>query len=313
MNEFIIREGFISNGLIVTGSLTAYTVTGSVATASYAATSSYSIISATASLVTAITSASYSSYAVSASYSNTSNKLTNYTLGTYKPTNVTTSYSASSGDIGYIFSTVNFMTSPGTLTTANRNSYLNSMVLSPIVAPITGTVSKMMVFGQSVGLGATGSVRLGIYSNSNSMLPSDLILDAGIVNILGTRMGYETSTIPSGPVLTQGETYWLSMLLVGPGNNQGSYLTFLQATLANLYPQNRIFNPLLGVAAPSADLSIRNIVNYRYYLSNTSSLPSTLPQSATSYTASAYGVIDAAAPSGPATTIPMGPGVYIIS
>jgi hypothetical protein len=313
MNEFIIRSGFnVKNDVIITGSLNVYNITGSITSASYGITASYTFQAITASLVTTIPSSSYTTYAISSSYADVADRLNNYSLGTYEAVNITTSYAASSGDLGYTFSTVNSIASPGTFSIANRAAFLNSLVLSPIVAPITGTVTKMLVMGQSVGVGSTGSVRLGIYSNSRAMLPDTLILDAGSASLFPTvRMGYETDAIVGGPRLQQGEIYWLAMVTVNPGAGNTSYLTFNNSTLLNLFPFNRIFNPLLGVAYPSNDLSIRTLANYRYRLDNTASLPLTLPQTISSYTASAYGVIDPGAPSGVAGTIPIGPAVYI--
>ena len=289
-NEFVIREGFDSkSSVIVTGSLTATSITGSLVTASYGITASYSINSNTASLVQTITSASYSINALSASIASDSYKTLNNPAALYALSGISSSqWTTNFGNNGYISST--FFHTNGNVggggTLGFRTSYANSIFLTPVYINRTGTLSTFSIIG-NLGGSPTGSWRVGVYSNSNIMLPQTKIFEfENRIFPLGPRTFYEVSS-SSGPVLQQGQIYWLAVS--SEENTNTLNYTYVQHTAA--YPsQNRTLNPLLGTSTPILQNAIRNVAHLRYNIPTTgSALPTLLSQSISFYTASVYG------------------------
>jgi hypothetical protein len=290
-NEFIIREGFNSKSdVIVTGSLTATSITGSLITASYADTASYSFNSTTASLIQNITSASYATTALSASIASASYKTLNNSASLYASYGISSSlWTTTFGNNGYISST--FFNTNGNMfgaVASLRTAYANNIFLHPVYINKTGTLSRFAIFGSLTGATPATSWRVAVYSNSNLMLPQTKLFEFDS-NIIPTtaRYFYEVSSSSSGPVLQQGQIYWLAALAEG-GITNLNYV-YLQSTAA--YPStNRIMNPLLGSLIPASENAIRNISHYTYFTPSTgSALPASLSQSITFYTASAYG------------------------
>jgi len=289
-NEFIIREGFNSKSdVIVTGSLTATSITGSLITASYADTASYSFNSTTASLIQNITSASYATTALSASIASASYKTLNNSASLYAPNGISSSlWTTTFGNNGYISST--FFNTNGNMTAASaslRAAYANNIFLHPVYINKTGTLARFAIFGNLTGATPATSWRVAVYSNSNLMLPQTKLFEfESNITPATSRYFYEVSS-SSGPVLQQGQIYWLAALAEG-GITNLNYV-YLQSTAA--YPStNRIMNPLLGSLIPASENAIRNISHYTYFTPSTgSALPTLLSQSITFYTASAYG------------------------
>jgi hypothetical protein len=309
-NEFIIREGLDSKkSIIITGSLTVTNgITGSLNTASYGLTASYAVNALTASLTQNILSASYVVNTTSASYASQALSVTGYTPSTYSPSNITSSYSLLIGDLGYITPVFSCMFNHGILSNTNKALAANTIWLSPIHINRTGTVSRMGVACAGATTGTSGSIRLGIYTNSNAMLPDQLLFDGGLNGALITpaantsRLFYE-APVTNGPVLYAGEIYWFAMMVGGNPANI-SFLTMNNAAGFVATSQNRVFNPLLGVGIPINENALRNIAYYRYGVGSagTSSFTSSLPQTSSAYTSSLYGTND-----GITGTIPLGP------
>jgi hypothetical protein len=288
-NEFIIREGFNSrSNVIVTGSLTATSITGSLITASYANTASYSFNSTTASLIQNTTSASYATTSLSASIASASYKTINNSASLYAPYGISSStWVTNFGNNGYISST--FFNTNGNITNASgsfRTAYANNIFLHPVYISKTGTLTGFAIFGNLTIATPASSWRVAIYSNSNLMLPQTKLFEfSSSITPTTSRYFYEVSS--SGPVLQQGQIYWLAASAEGGITNLN--YSYLQSTAA--YPStNRIMNPLLGSLIPASENAIRNISHYTYFIPSTgSALPASLSQSIAFYTASAYG------------------------
>jgi len=293
-NEFIIREGFISESdTVVTGSLTITGgITGSLPTSSFAVTASYSLNSLTASLVNSISTASLANFATSASFATLGSFVPsyarNYTTTQLNPDNIT----GSSG-IGYLspmlHSTVNTQT-------AQANRQLNTIYLTPLYINSNCTVRKIGVLSQRVG--ANNNIRLGLYSNSNSMLPETNLSDTVITPLDNIARFYEAPL--ATPInLQAGEIYWIASMLCGGSTIVGggvgvvaniSYRT-IDPQLLSL-PQggiNKIYNNLLGSTAPINQNAIRHISYYALTVASTASLQASLPQTPGSYTIYSYG------------------------
>ena len=290
-NEFIIREGFRSkSNVIVTGSLTVTSITGSLVTASYGITASYSLNSNTASLVQTIISASYSATALSASIASASYDTLNNPAALYAPIGISSSgWTTNAGNNGYISSNLfytNGNIGGGNTAAFRTGSYTNTIYLTPIYISKTGTLARFAIVGTVLGA-PTGSWRVGVYSNSSNMLPETKVFEFSS-NILpgATRTFYEV-TSSSGPILQQGQIYWLAASAEGLVSNI-SY-TYLQHTAA-VRSMNKLISPLLGSTTPILENAIRNVAHYRYNIPTTgSALPALLSQSISFYTASVYG------------------------
>lgn len=291
-NEFVIREGFSSKSSVtVTGSLTVSSITGSLATASYAITASYSQNSTTASFVQTILTASYSTTGLSASISDVSNKTLNNSASLYAPYGISSSiWNNNFGNNGYISST--FFYTNGNINQAvagYRGFYSSSIILTPIYINKTGVLRSFAIIGTILG-SPTGSWRVGVYSNSNRMLPETKLFefDRNIAPTANVRVFYEVTT-SVGPTLYQGQIYWLAASTEQNFSNV-SY-AYVQHVAGATLSQNKVMNPLLGSDIPILENSIRNIAHYKYPLASTgSALPSTLSQNTGSYIPMSYGV-----------------------
>jgi hypothetical protein len=168
-----------------------------------------------------------------------------------------------------------------------RSSYTNNIFLHPIYINKTGILSRFSIMGNLTGATPATSWRVGIYSNSNIMLPKTKLLEFDS-NIIPTtaRYFYEV-TSSSNLVLQQGQIYWLAAS--AEGNITNLNYTYLQSLTTNP-STNRIMNPLLGSTIPVFENAIRNIAYYTYSIPSTgSALPTELSQSIVFYSAVSYG------------------------
>jgi hypothetical protein len=294
-NEFIIREGFLSNGsTTVTGSLIVTSgITGSLNTASYAFTASYTTNALSASITTTITSASYSTTALSSSYSiQASNIIGTVTASYLLPQNTTTLSNiilpgtASIGGILYPFNSMTILNIAqfNAVTNAQGTIYLTPIAIQSSCVPI-----KLGVVANT-SLANAGRITLGIYSGTDRMLPDALLTSASILNI-GTIRTVYTGSVSNTITLQKDQIYWLAMVMSGSagGNSQNSYATnnFISSTSWFGFTQNRLFNPLLGVQIPINTISLRQVAYYTTSSAN-QLLPTTLPNTTSSYTVLAY-------------------------
>jgi hypothetical protein len=291
-NEFIIREGLVSKSdVTITGSLTVVGgITSSLATASYAITASYSNNSLTASLVSTIPTSSYTVFAESASLATLGSfvpsYVKNYTATQLEPNNITGSFG-----IGYLSP----MPTPINNTqTAQANRQSNTMYLTPIYINSNCTVRKIGVLSQRGGTNNT--VRLGLYTNSNLMLPETNLFDT-FVTPTATARFYET-TLDTPINLQAGEIYWIASMLCGGTifvNGVGVVQNIVYRTVDTtllILPQsgiNKMFNQLLGSSIPTDQNAIKGVSYYAYTVASTASLQATLPQTPGSYTVYSYG------------------------
>lgn len=289
-NEFVIREGFISESdTIITGSLIVTAgITGSLVTASYAITASYSLNSLTASLVSNITTASYTNFATSASTATLGSFVPNY-VNNYTTTQLNPVFNTGSTGIGYISPMMN-----NTLNTiaASSNRQFNTIYLTPLYINSNCIVRKIGILSQKNGAG-NQSIRLGIYTNSNSMLPDTNLSDVEIFP-LGDNVSRFYETTLSTPInLQTGEIYWLASMLCGSGlggvHNSINYRTAGPAFTVQQLSANKIYNTLLGSSAPINQNAIRHISYYALTVASTASLQASLPQTAGSYIVYSYG------------------------
>ncbi len=295
-NEFVIREGFNSeSNVVVSGSLIVSNVTGSLVSASYAISSSYSINSNTSSFIQSILTSSYAVTALSSSRSGVSNKTLNNSASLYAQTGVSSSsWTTLSGNNGYISS--NFFHTNGAYgslaNSIQRGTYSSSIYLTPIYINRTGILSRFAVMCNLAVAGtAPGNIRAAVYTNSNTMLPKSKLFEfESKINLPASinRTFYEVTT-SSGPTLQQGQIYWLAASVEDNVSNFNyTYLTDNIAVI-NLPSSNRIFNPILGSSIPIIENAVRNIGHYRYNLSSTgSALPNELVQDTSLYIASSY-------------------------
>jgi hypothetical protein len=297
-NEFIIREGFSSKGgTIISGSLTVTSFTGSLVTASNAITSSYSVNSNTASFVQTILSSSYAPTSVSASIASVSYKTINNPPASYAPYGISSSlWTTNFGNNGYISSNIfHTNTSYGPGSNAIRPTYSSSIYLTPVYINKTGQLTRFAVFGGlNLAAQSTGSWRVAVYSNSTVMLPKTKLFEfeRNIATPTGSivRLLYET-TSSQGPVLQQGQIYWLATSVEGFVSNVTHMFLVDSPTVLNLPSANRMISPLLGTSMPISQNAIRNICHYKYPLTSTgSALPNELSQSTSFYSVIGYGV-----------------------
>jgi hypothetical protein len=180
--------------------------------------------------------------------------------------------------------------------TATANRQLNTVYLTPLYINSNCTVRKIGVLSQRVG--ANNNIRLGLYTNSNLMLPETNLSDTVITPLDNTPRFYEAAL--ATPVnLQAGEIYWIASMLCGGavvvGGGVGvvaniSYRT-VDTQLLSL-PQggiNKIYNNLLGSTAPINQNAIKHISYYALTVASTASLQASLPQTPGSYTIYSYG------------------------
>jgi len=289
-NEFIIRDGFQSKfGLVVTGSLTVTAgITGSLSTASYAITAGFASTGVSASLTNNIDSSSYSIFANSASYAilgtYVSSSTINYTAPQVSPTDLASSI----GSVGYLSPMYNFHNN---LQAAHNNRQTNTIYLTPLLINSNCIVKKIGIPCQRTV--TTVGIRLGIYTNSDLMLPETNIMDENLTPIANARVLHEVtaSTVVS---LKAGEIYWLATMMTGnvtqpPLAVTVNYVTTAWANTFQNSAYNRLFNPLMGLAPPSNQNAMRHISYYAFTTASTGSLQASLPQTALSYTVYSYG------------------------
>lgn len=307
-NEFIIRDGFLSKNVTVTGSLTVTLgITGSIVTASSAVTSSQTTFAATASVITSVISSSYSLQSVTSSYANgTYFVLTDVTTSLAFPRitrpTITAGLTSSMGGIISPF--------PGpfgwqTTATTAATVPAGTVYLTPIViqSRITAQSIGVMVLGNTAN--NSGRFDVGLYSNiSNRLLPGTIIASASISGSVITRTGSMYTASLSSPVtLTKDSIYWLGMVMSG-SSGQNFYLTYSFTGVAwTGFPQNKMCNPLLGIHIPNNDATYRQVAYY-----TTTSTDATLPKTYSTNTAS-YTVLSYGTKVGSATNIPIPPSI----
>lgn len=269
-NEFVARNGFISNNdSVITGSLTVTGgLTGSILSASYSITASYSLNTATASYVVSAISASYSNYAVTSSYAATASVRLQ---PSYAPTIGLQTY------IGpYLCATET------TVTSLSSQVGLDRIVVTPILINRDCTLIGMGVSLASTSSGVTTNARLGLYSDNGSMLPDTLISDLTYVSTTSASAQYKElgCNIP----LKAKTIYWVAV----SGDNA------LRLPIPTF--NNALLNPLLGYQMSSSGISangnnicVLNISNYvTQSVGSNTNLPSSLSQIASTYTVASY-------------------------
>jgi len=274
-NEFVTRNGFISKAdSIITGSLTTTGgLTGSILSASYSLTASYSQNAQTASFVTTAISASYSTVAITASYAITAS--VNMDIS-YDPSQLVTQ------GLSYISPNWCFAEVTGSYTSVPG---LNNIILTPVFIHKTCTLNSLGLTFASTASGVTTTARLGIYTDSGNMLPLSLSQDlAFLTSSVTTSQFMEMSSAPVNSVILNAKTiYWVAV--VG------------DAALKLPVPRtaNSLYNPLLQVELSASAVVasvypiVKNISSYGYVsASAVNGLPATLPQTAASYVVNSY-------------------------
>lgn len=313
-NEFIIRDGvFSKNGIYITGSLTVTSaITGSLTTASYAETSSYTTYALSASLTTNVNTASYSVYTETSSYSlqtlNISGSVTSSILPQQITSIITLPATASVGGVLFPFNASTIYTLQLFNTPQNAQGII---YLTPIAIQSACTVQKLGVLCNT-GTTNPGKISVGIYSGAPNMLPDTLLTSASISGLTTVRRVY-TSSVSNNIVLQKDEIYWLGMVMSGSigASSQNSYSTTGYTagfTQWFGFTQNKLFNPLLGVYVPAATVALRQI---SYYTTSSVDqlLPTILPLSASNYGVLSYN--DRTNTGGtPAATSPIPPFIF---
>lgn len=274
-NEFVARNGFISlSGSVVSGSLTVTGgLTGSILSASYSITASYSPNSATASFVVSAISASFSTTAVSASYALTASA---WQKPSYAPTQT----------IGYITPQMAFGEITGS--TGTRPG-INNILATPFLVHKDCTLDGLFVSFCSSGSGIATTASLGIYSDNGSTLPQTLLRGGMLARTDSSSLFQHQLVAPSIPLQLRAKTiYWVAIV----GDN-GLVLPIVTGTIPNL-----LYNPILGIeVTASAIVSsffpvYRNITSYGFVSASAGNpaigLPATLPQTTGSYTVNSY-------------------------
>lgn len=316
-NEFIIRDGFDSKfNVTVTGSLN---ITGlietSLLTASYAMTAGYVETALSASVTSFVNSSSYSLFSVSSSFANSTDVNLSYPTDSYTATSISGGISVAAGTaaggLGYISPILSF--SYTTIQQSYSIPIANVLYATPIIAPRDCTPVRIGLTAQTLSTaGGTGSVRLGIYSNSNTMLPETLLTPSNIQLYwnAGTGRYFSETAITDSITLKQNEIYWLAFMAVdNPVGLAYGCMAWSAATPWTNTPQNKFFNPLLGVATPADENSLKQLAYYRYSITNTGSMPSTLTQTIASITPISYGQKSVVSVNH--ATIPVGPSLYV--
>jgi hypothetical protein len=267
-NEFVTRNGFISKAdSIITGSLTTTGgLTGSILSASYAVTASYSQNTVTASYVVSAISASYASSSVSASYALTASAGLDDAYDIGQPTTL---------NIGYITSNLCFTEVTGAYTAVPG---LDNIILTPFLVYADCILTGSGLTFGSTGSGVTATARMGLYEDNGNMLPGNLVQDFGFKTSSVTTLSY----LPLEPYpqvrLSAKKVYWTAVV----GDNA--------LKLPVPFSVNGMYNPILQVFVTSSGVSShRNIFSYGIVSgSSISALPSSLPSTTSSYTINAY-------------------------
>jgi hypothetical protein len=276
-NEFVARNGFISlSGSVVSGSLTVTGgLTGSILSASYSITASYSPNSVTASFVVSAISASFSTTAVSASYAQTASA---WQKPSYAPTQT----------IGYITPQMAFGEITGS---TGARPGINNILATPFLVHKDCTLDGLFVSFCSSGSGIATTASLGIYSDNGNTLPQTLLKAVGTAFTDSSSLfqhRYVSASVAPPLQLKAKTIYWVAIV----GDN-GLVLPIVTGTIPNL-----LYNPILGIeVTASAIVSsffpvYKNITSYGFVSASAGNpavgLPSTLPQTTGSYTVNSY-------------------------
>jgi hypothetical protein len=270
-NEFVARNGFISNNNSeITGSIiTTGGIYGNITSASYADTASFGTSVLTASYVLSAITSSYSDYAVTSSTTVTASV---YALPSYAPTVGLNTYI--SPYLCWTETTGAFLSQP---------IGLDNIVVTPVLINRTCNLFSVGLSFASTASGVPTTASLGLYRDNGSMLPSTLIQSLGNIATTSSTLQYiEVMPAPSIS-LNAKNIYWLAF--VGDAALRVGIPTH----------NNMLLNPLLGVdvtaSFPAANtfISYKNISNYvTRSVGSSTTLPSTLGQSTTTYTIYSY-------------------------
>ena len=276
-NEFVARNGFISlSGSVVTGSLTVTGgLTGSILSASYSITASYSQNTATASFVVSAISASYSLTAITASYTPTASA---WQKPSYAPTQT----------IGYITPQLAFGEITGSI---GSRPGINNILATPFLVHKDCTLDGLFVSFCSSGSGIATTASLGIYSDNGNTLPQTLLKAVGIAFTDSSSLfqhRYVSASVAPSLQLKAKTMYWVAIV----GDN-GLVLPIISGSFTNL-----LYNPILGIeitasaAVGGAIPAYKNITSYGFVSASAGNpaigLPNTLPQTASLYTVNSY-------------------------
>jgi hypothetical protein len=274
-NEFVARNGFISNNnSVITGSLTVTGgLTGSILSASYSVTASYSLNTATASFVISAITASRALNAATASYALTASAALDTSYDASQVTNT---------NFGYI--------TPNLVMSEVTGAYTSIPGLDNIIVTPFLVYADCILTGSGLTYGSTGSgvlaiAKMGLYEDSGNMLPGRLIQDFGQVTTTSTTLGY-TPLTPNPQVRLKAKTvYWTAVVgdagikLPVPFLVNGMYNPIMQVQLV----------PPASPLAPNVTYH-RNIFSYGYVSGGAvaNGLPTTMPSTAASYTVNSY-------------------------
>jgi hypothetical protein len=277
-NEFVTRNGFISkNNSVISGSLTATLgITGSALSASYSFTSSYSIISITSSYASSAITASYSLYAATASYSITASA---WEKPSYAPTQT----------IGYITPQIAFGEITGSF---GARPGIDDILATPFIVHKDCTLNHIMVTMCSSGSGIATTASVGIYSDSGNTLPQTLLQAVGLAKTNSSSLFQHIPVAPNplSPLQFKAKNiYWVAIV-----GDDGLVLPIVSGS-----QPNTLYNPILGVeltasatAVSAYYMSVKNITSYGYVSASAGNpaigLPTTLPQTPSSYTINSF-------------------------
>jgi hypothetical protein len=277
-NEFVARNGFISNsGSVVTGSLTVTGgITGSILSASYSITSSYSFNTATASFVISAITASRALSASTADYALTASA---WSKPSYAPTQT----------VGYISPQLAFGEITGSV---GSRPGINNILATPFLVHKDCTLDGLYITFCSSGSGIATTASLGIYSDNGNTLPQTLIRAVGTAMTNSSSLFQHALIAPSNllpPVQLKAKTmYWVAIV-----GDDGLVLPIINGTIPNL-----LYNPILGVSVTASAIVssffpvYKNITSYGFVSASAGNpavgLPATLPQTAASYVVNSY-------------------------
>jgi hypothetical protein len=264
-NEFVARNGFISkNDSEITGSLTVTGgLTGSILSASYSETASYSLTAVTASYVISALTASYALSSITASYAATASIR-------LKP-----QYAPTVGLQTYIGPYL--CASETSASFLSQQVGLDNIVVTPILINRDCLLTGVAVSIASTSSGVPTTASLGIYTDNGSMLPNSLITNLLPVSTTSASAQYKEVGGNNIPLKAK-NIYWIAI----SGDNA------LRLPIPSF--NNTLLNPLLGYQlSGSGFTAVRNISNYvTQSVGSSISLPSTLSQVASTYTVTSF-------------------------
>lgn len=278
-NEFVARKGFVAkNDSTISGSITTTGgLTGSILSASYSVTASYSDMSLSASYATSVQTASYTEYSDLAGISTTAAK---YAKPAYFPT----------GALSYANPYLCFDITTGSL--ISNPLGLDNITLTPILINKTCKLASMIITMASSTNGVLTRARLGLYTDNGSMLPYQLVKDLTYASTTVSGSLQHIELAADSEVVLEGKSiYWIAVS--GDSNLRLGKTAF----------HNSLLNPLLGVELKNTTsqttpwgggnfnyyVLYSNIVNYvTASAGSNTALPSTLSQDSTTYTIKSY-------------------------